>query len=108
MTSSFGNLKGTNLKFPKSVLPVDAMGYNSQGQYTLSENDKRLAVTTQGQGASCASTYYGTMRWNSDGTDVGHKTDYIPVIFDNLGTNIFSISLNPYPCIFGNITERVF
>ena len=97
MTTSFGNLKGTNLKFPQSVLPVDSMGSNSQGQYTLSENDKRLAVTTQGQGNSCASTYYGTMRWNNEGNLVGHKTDDIPVIFDNLGTNIFSIPLNPYP-----------
>ena len=82
---AYGNLKGTNLKFPQSILPVDVTGYRDHltthvGKYTLSENDKRITASTMGR---CASTHYGVMTWS--GYNVGRRSHDIPVIFDNLG-----------------------
>ena len=85
--TAFGNLKGTNLKFPQSILPVDVTGFRDQstthfGTYNLSENDKRITATTMGR---CAATYYGRMAWNAPTWVVGTITHEIPVIFDNEG-----------------------
>ena len=118
LVNAFGNLRGTNLKFPQSILPVDVKGYRDHltthvGKYTLSENDKRITASTMGR---CAFTYYGAMTWS--GFDVGMKTHDIPVIFDNLGNftiftsfnrtkPLISITKNSYYTFRTNMESRI-
>merc|ERR1712024_296563 len=44
-TSSFGDLKGTNIHFSKSILPVSPFGNRASGQYTLSGDQKRITAS---------------------------------------------------------------
>lgn len=66
-TTSVASLAGTKIKFSSTILPVNAVGSNADGSYTLSTNEKDMTITTKGD---CASTYFGD-----------DKVHLLPVIF---------------------------
>ena len=92
MTNSYGNLKGTNIHFSQSILPVKAIGYAASGQYTLSDDKKSITATVRGE---CASIYFGQEdTFRTGGFTHGPMlTHEVPVWFDNIGKTSFQSML---------------
>ena len=73
-------LKGTNIHFSKSILPVSPVGHGQSGQYTLSDDQKIMTATVAGE---CGGIYFGREKF-ANGV-VPFLTHEVPVLFDNIG-----------------------
>ena len=74
-------LKGTNIHFSKSILPVSPVGYGTlSGQYTLSDDKKSITASVAGE---CAWIYFGREKF-ANGI-LPFLTHEVPVMFDNIG-----------------------
>ena len=80
-------LKGTNIHFSKSILPVNPFGHIASGQYTLSSDQKSIIATVGGE---CASIYFGQEKSNGVVSAVTHE---VPIWFDNIGKTSFQSKL---------------